>query len=212
MRRFFGRAKTAPPPSETINKLKDTLILLEKRETYLMAKIDQELQKAKLNATKNRKAALMALKRKKLYESQVEKLSQAQFTLETQIAAIENASANFAVLDTMRSGAAALSRLSRGMDIDDVEDTMDNIREQMDIANEVGEAISRPLDGMGIEEEDLQKELEDLEQEELDSQLLSITAKNEPAKTVTNARVAQPVKPLDEDEDLKALEQEMAFN
>jgi charged multivesicular body protein 4 len=50
---------------------------------------------------------------------------------------------------------------------------MDDIREQMDLANEISEAIAQPV-GFGIEfdEEELNAELEELEQEQLDEKLL----------------------------------------
>ena len=50
---------------------------------------------------------------------------------------------------------------------------MDDIRDQRDLANEISDAISQPV-GFGVEfdEDELTKELEDLEQEELDAQLL----------------------------------------
>jgi charged multivesicular body protein 4A/B len=50
---------------------------------------------------------------------------------------------------------------------------MDDIRDQMDLANEISEAISQPV-GFGAEfdEDELNQELEDLEQEELDEKLL----------------------------------------
>jgi charged multivesicular body protein 4 len=50
---------------------------------------------------------------------------------------------------------------------------MDDIRDQMDLANEISEAISQPV-GFGVEfdEDELNQELEDLEQEELDAKLL----------------------------------------
>ncbi len=50
---------------------------------------------------------------------------------------------------------------------------MDDIREQMDLANEISEAISQPV-GLGVDfdEDELNQELEDLEQEELDAKLL----------------------------------------
>ena len=50
---------------------------------------------------------------------------------------------------------------------------MDDIRDQMDLANEISDAISQPV-GFGAEfdEDELNQELEDLEQEELDAKLL----------------------------------------
>lgn len=55
----------------------------------------------------------MALKRKKIYEGQVEKLSGARMTLEVQIMTIENATTNYAALDAMKTGANALKNISR---------------------------------------------------------------------------------------------------
>ena len=49
---------------------------------------------------------------------------------------------------------------------------MDEIRDQMDIANEIGEAIGQPIGGLDMDEDELMEELELLEQEELDSKLL----------------------------------------
>ena len=52
---------------------------------------------------------------------------------------------------------------------------MDDIREQMDLANEISQAISEPV-GFGIEfdEDELNAELELLEQEEMDAKLLDV--------------------------------------
>ena len=50
---------------------------------------------------------------------------------------------------------------------------MDDMREQMDLANEISEAISQPaIFGAEFDEEELNDELELLEQEELDAKLL----------------------------------------
>jgi len=52
---------------------------------------------------------------------------------------------------------------------------MDDIRDQMDLANEISTAISEPV-GFGAEfdEEELNAELDLLEQEELDAKLLDV--------------------------------------
>lgn len=60
-------------------------------------------------------AALMALRRKKIYEGQMEKLGGARMTIETQIIAIENATTNFAALEAMREGARAMKNISHKM-------------------------------------------------------------------------------------------------
>jgi charged multivesicular body protein 4 len=183
MNKLFGKAKQAPPPSESIQKLRETLDMLEKREKYLEKKIVTELDQArKLASTKNRRAALMALKRKKIYEGQVEKLSGARMTLEVQIMTIENATTNYAALDAMKTGANALKNISRTMTIEDVEDTMEDIREQMDIADEIGNAIAQPL-GADFDEDELNAELDALEQEKLDAELSQLDARAAQCKT-----------------------------
>jgi charged multivesicular body protein 4 len=57
----------------------------------------------------------MHLRRKRLYESQIEKLSGARTTLESQIIAIEAAATNIDALNAMRVGAQAMRAMHRNM-------------------------------------------------------------------------------------------------
>lgn len=57
--------------------------------------------------------------------------------------------------------------------IDKVDTTMDSIREQMELTNEISDAISNPMNiGIETNDEELRKELEELEQEKLDEVLM----------------------------------------
>lgn len=51
---------------------------------------------------------------------------------------------------------------------------MDDIAEQNDVANEISNAISTGIVGVGVDDDDLARELEELEQEELDKDLLNV--------------------------------------
>lgn len=52
---------------------------------------------------------------------------------------------------------------------------MDDIAEQQDVAKEISDAISNPVAfGQDIDEDELERELEELEQEELDKELLGV--------------------------------------
>ncbi|XP_049850818.1 charged multivesicular body protein 4c-like [Schistocerca gregaria] len=161
MKSLFGKVKSAPPPSETILKLRKTLEQLEKREDYLELKVKAELETAKKNASINRRAALMALKKKRIYEQQIEKMVNVRVTLEAQIIAIESASTNLVIVNSMVEGSLALKQINERMTIEKVEDTMDNIQEQITLANDIVEAISTPLMN-DLDEEDLNAELESL--------------------------------------------------
>ncbi len=100
---------------------------------------------------------------------------------------------------------------------------MDEIREQMDLANEISEAISQPVNfGFEFDEDELAEELELLEQEELDAKLLDTTGMSlETAPSVPSTAVpaiAQPPRPVrgnvvqdDEDAELAELKASMAM-
>lgn len=111
MNLFFGKAKSKTTAKDAIYKLRETLDMLEKRQTFLETKAENELKTAKLNATKNKRVALMALKRKKAYETNIEKINGARMTIETQMMAIENANVNLETMSAMRAGAEAMKNI-----------------------------------------------------------------------------------------------------
>lgn len=165
---------------------------------------------------------MMALKRKKMYESQKQHTQGARFNLETQILAIENANVNLETLNAMKTGSATMRSIHGELDVDKVDNTMDDIREQMDLANEISAAISNPLgmDLMGgaMDEDELEAELEQIEQAELDATLLDVKAGSAMpslgaavgAKSQSVSNVAAPAA-VDEEAELEDLRQSMAL-
>ncbi|XP_049546661.1 charged multivesicular body protein 4b [Anopheles darlingi] len=178
---FFGKlfsgkkGEPAPTPSEAIQKLRDIENMLTKKEEFLEKKIEMEIDTARKNGTKNKRAAIQALKRKKRYEKQLQQIDGTLSTIEMQREALENANTNAEVLKTMKKASDALKVTHKDMNIDDVHDLMDDIAEQNDIANEISNAVSSAVGfGQDIDEDELEKELEELEQEELDKELLGV--------------------------------------
>ena len=113
---------------------------------------------------------MMALKRKKAYEGQIEKLAGARLTIEQQLMTIEGAHVSLEAMNAMRMGARTMKTIHNHMlvlfrffqkkgtllvtlqfivirTVDQVDDTMDEIREQMEVAAEINDAISQPLGG-----------------------------------------------------------------
>ncbi|CAF1048035.1 unnamed protein product [Brachionus calyciflorus] len=179
---FFGKvfgsksnSGKAPSPQEAIQKLLEIEDLLRKRQDVLEKKIDDELKVAKANGVKNKRLALQALKRKKRYEQQLNQIDGTLTTLEYQRESLENANTNTEVLKTMGLAAKAFKSAHLELDVDKVQDLKDDIAEQQELANEISNVISSPigLDAQ-LDEEELLKELEELEQETLDDQLLNI--------------------------------------
>ena len=95
-------------------------------------------------------AATAALKRKHEFGKQRDQLGGTRLTLETQVNAIESAHFNAQTMVMMRQGAQALQLMHRQLDVNKVEDTVEDIREQMEITQQIANAISDPLN-VGIE-------------------------------------------------------------
>jgi len=213
MNLFFGKGKSKVTAKDSIVKLRETLSMLEKRQAHLETKAENEYKIAKLNATKNRRVALMALKKKKAYDGVIDKINGTRMTIETQVMAIENANVNLETMNALRGGAEAMKNIHGSMDINKVDATMDEIRDQMDIANEISDAISRPVLGDELDEEELMNELEELEQEELDAKMLETVP---PAMRAPNVPSHEPVSlntavEDDEEAELKKLQASMAM-
>ena len=110
---------------------------------------------------------------------------------------------------------ASAASLLTCRDIDKVDNTMDSIREQMALTNEISEAISNPV-GMGneLDEDELRNELQELEQDELHDRLVGAEAS--PAHHLASPSMAasappQPTHTDDEDAELRALQAELAM-
>ncbi|KAK0406568.1 hypothetical protein QR680_018655 [Steinernema hermaphroditum] len=176
--KIFGGGKkrpAAPTTQKSIQQLRETEEMLMKKQEFLENKIDAEIAQAKKHGTKNKRLALHALKRKKQYEKQLNHIDGVLTTIEFQREALENASTNTEVLRVMGDAARAMKTAHNEMDVDQVHDLMEDIAEQQDLATEIADAISNPVGfGSGIDEDELLKELEELEQQELDKQLLAV--------------------------------------
>jgi len=68
---LFGKKEQKVDAQTAITKLRDSEEMLEKKSRHLEAQIEKELQSAKTHGTKNKRAALNALKRKKRLEAQL---------------------------------------------------------------------------------------------------------------------------------------------
>ncbi|XP_042587929.1 charged multivesicular body protein 4c [Cyprinus carpio] len=205
-----GKGGKGPSPQEAIQKLRETEEMLTKKQEYLEQKIDAELLTAKKNGTKNKRAALQALKRKKRYEKQLAQIDGTLSTIEFQREALENANTNTEVLKNMGLAAKAMKTAHENMDIDKVDDLMQDITEQQELANEISDAISKPI-GFGEDYDELLAELEELEQEELDKNLLEIGGTEDvplpsvPSNPLPKKPVAQKKREEEDEDDMEEL-------
>ncbi|ETV73549.1 hypothetical protein H257_11676 [Aphanomyces astaci] len=175
---LFGRKAPAPvrtspaDTAETIRKLREQLDTLEKREAHIEKKMELQLDEAKKkSAAKDKRGAIFCLKRKKMYESEVEKLQGARMTLETQVMTLESTQVNMATFTALRSGANQMKAIHGQMNVDSVDDIMDDIQEEMATADEIGRAISQPLGNALYDEDELEQQLRELDDLAMEEQL-----------------------------------------
>ncbi|KAK0570884.1 hypothetical protein LWI29_007974 [Acer saccharum] len=186
--RIFGKPKQESNALTTLDKLNETLEMLEKKEKVLLKKASAEVEKAKdFSRAKNKRAAIQCLKRKRLYEQQIEQLGNFQLRIHDQMIMLEGAKATTETVDALRTGAAAMKAMQKATNIDDVDKTMDEINEQTENMKQIQEALSTPIGSAAdFDEDELEAELEELEGAELEEQLL------QPATTAPAAPVAAP--------------------
>ncbi|GAA6022928.1 hypothetical protein JCM8202_000273 [Rhodotorula sphaerocarpa] len=210
-----GGAKSKDSTREAIVNLREHLLMLDKKEEYLGKKIDDEVRKARANATSNPRAAKQALRQKKLYEQELESISGRKMTLTTQVNAIESANMNKETLDAMKKGADVLKGIHGKLNVDKVDSTMDEVRNQLELTNEISQAISDPA-GMGIDVDDseLADELAELEQEELNKRLAGAEAApmhSPPAAAPAAKSPAQRIEEDEEEAELRELQAQLAM-
>ncbi|KAJ7973744.1 vacuolar protein sorting-associated protein 32-like 2 [Quillaja saponaria] len=214
--RIFGKTKQETNALMTLDKLNETLEMLEKKEKVLVRKASVEVEKAKdYTKAKNKRAAIQCLKRKRLYEQQIEQLGNFQLRIHDQMIMLEGAKATTETVDALRTGAKAMKDMQKATNIDDVDKTMDEINEQTENMKTIQEALSNPFSMTDFDEDELEAELEELEGAELEEQLLQ-PATTAPAAPVQVPAGRQPARPAPqkhtaEEDELAALQAEMAL-
>ncbi|KAL9000519.1 MAG: hypothetical protein Q9169_000812 [Polycauliona sp. 2 TL-2023] len=208
-------------PKKAILDLRQQLDMLQKRERHLENQMANEDKKAKENVTSNKTAARAALKRKKQHEHSLEQTSGQISMLEQQIYSIESANINQETLAAMKNAGAAMKTIHGKMTMEDVDVTMEQLREQHELTQEIGNAITSMPITEPIDEDELEADLAALEQEKLDEKMLdtgtvpvSSSLNRMPAAAdgpLKGKSKAQAVEEDDEEEELRKLQAEMAM-
>ncbi|KAL7580752.1 hypothetical protein ACA910_001035 [Epithemia clementina (nom. ined.)] len=222
---WFGRKKEAPAPStvsatsavrptdpqSTIVQLREQIANQDKRQEHIQRKIEQMIKEAKEKMAKNdKKGALFAMKRKKLFEAEMDKIENVKMTLETQVINLESAAQNAETFKAMQAGSKTMKKIRTEVGLEEVDDIMDSIKEEMELAAEINNAISQPVDPLLADDDELLAELEELETKDLENELLAPPTKTDVLDLPTVPDTKLPALQKKEEEDLKALEAELA--
>jgi charged multivesicular body protein 4A/B len=193
--RLFGKKKEQKLKPEQIlssmEGLRKTIEDIGKRSQVLQNKAQNEmkeaLQKKKMG---DKSGALISLKRKKLYESEIGKLEGARMNLEHELFAIEGASINKSIFDALKTGSQIMKQVHGDIKIEDIDRLKDDMEEQQEMFNEFNEAISQPIGMLStVDDDELMDELDQLEAKEYETNMLDIES---PAVSKPQAKVTAP--------------------
>jgi charged multivesicular body protein 4 len=213
---YFGAGRRDPKQTarDAIVGLRQQLQMIEKKEEYLHKKIEEETKKARANAVSNKAVAMAALKRKKVTETELDRMAGTRLQLEMQVNTLESANLNAETMQAMQKASAALKVIHGNMTIDKVDSTMASINEQRDLANEIADSLANPMNaGVDIDDDALKDELDELEQDELNTRLSG--ADHVPVHLPPGSRSPAAKAPVaaedDEEAQLKELQAQLAM-
>jgi len=147
-----------------MNNLRDKIEILNQRNKYIEGRISEELIEAKIKLeNKDKNGALLSLKRKKMFEEEIEKNNGMLLVLENQIFTLEGASMNKQLVDAMKLGQSTIKKIHTEMDPSKIEDLMDDINESNENHKTIQNAMAQPIRDM-YNDAELLEELEELEE------------------------------------------------
>lgn len=214
----FGKSAAAAKKEDlksnesTIQALHNQIELLEKRNDFIKTKQQKLLvdAKTKLNAG-DKKGALLILNQKKKIEEEIEKNHGSQLMLENQLSALESATMNKQVIESLMRGNNSIKKINKDMPINKIEDLMEDIQEEHDNYRQIQESMSNPLHQI-YDDAALLSELEEIETSQ---DLLAVdddaatTTKFPSVPTMPLPSAAKTAAEADEDEELRQLELSM---
>jgi len=156
------------------------------------------------------------MKKKKLYQQELGKIENIKMTLETQVMNLESSSQNAVSVQAMREGTQALQDIHAEYGIEEVGDLMDEVREEMDNAQEINDALRVSIDPMLTDDEDLLKELEALDKpSNSTTELVTTTSTTMTESTAERIQLPEatisnlPIARMQQEEDMKKVEGEL---
>jgi charged multivesicular body protein 5 len=209
MRRIFGISKDRKkkdkkkeegeeePPKPTVGEISGKTDARIQGIEQKIADCDKKLVplKRKIKRTKGaaklryKKQAMMILKRRKMYEKQLDNLSAMHLNTLSIVDTIENAKATQEMAVAMKESVKTLKEQQEQFSLDDMEDVYDDMDDIMMDQEEIQDIMGRSLGDMeDVDEDELEAELEGID-DELDAELDGLT------EDVTPSYIDVPIAP-----------------
>ena len=146
-------------------RLKDLERKLENEVNSLSRQIESVLEsQVKVNMRQNNKLmALRHLKKKKQIEKSLESKEAALSNIQAMIQNIQQADTNKVTLDVYNESASALKEANKGLDLDQIDNTIEQLQDAFAVNAEIEEALRSPIGNRyGPADAELALELENL--------------------------------------------------
>ena len=215
---LFGRSKKAAEPNN--DEVQGMMELLEKKIAHLERKIRKEKTDAmEFKKAGNKGAALDCLRRVKVLDKDLKADQAKHGNLKEQLRVLNDAKFDAEYKTVLKGLTDAVKQQLDTLSIDDVDETNDQMEDNIAKAREIREALSRPVDNPELDmfdDDELWEELESMEKDLLEKEKPVEVARQTTEERMFEALPSAPttaVKPgrqTTEDE-LAALEKEMGM-
>lgn len=170
MKRMFGAKKAAPPPPDfgaVTGRMDARTGQIEQVIAKCEADLNQvkrQMAQAKSPAQKQqlRQRAAQIIKRRNMYQAQLDQQMNVAFNVEQVAFAYDTAKDTMDTVNIMKQGAAALKAQNATMNVDDVYKIQDDLQEALDDAQEIQEVMSRAYDSPAYDDFEIEAELDAL--------------------------------------------------
>jgi charged multivesicular body protein 6 len=141
---------------------KDKLVKYQRKSTVL---IRSEYNRVKVLLREgNKESAKLLLKKVKYQEKLIEDVNNQMFNLENMLQNIEFKLIEKEFLKGLQNGNTILTKLNKEMNVDDVEQLLDEVRESIAYQQEIEETLANATIGMDLEDE-IDEELKQMEKD-----------------------------------------------
>jgi len=190
---FVGPEYDKTKVTDAIVKLQSTLTFLDTKMNQLNENVLKYTCEAKrLYTCKNKPAALHQLRLKKMYEREVAKMDSLKFNIESNILHMESVGVMMETVSTIKETSHQFQLVSRHVDIDRLEDSIEEMFEQRDTSKDIETILNDMHDSHDYDEDDLMDELESLVAEDLErgvDDTTTTTTQHPPPETPSNANI-----------------------
>ena len=149
--------------ADAIEKLQSTLAFLDNKISLMNQNVVKyTIETKRLYAFKNKQAAIHQLRLKKMYEREVSKMDSLKFNIESNILHMESVGVMMETVSTIKETSHQFQIVSRHVDIDKLEDSIEEMFEQRDTSKDIENILNDMHNAHEFDEDELLEELETL--------------------------------------------------